>query len=760
MPSMDDVSDSESFNDIEMLEIPEDFSETDSISDVTSDDTHSSGKTNTVRPVQPVPSYIKLQDWLNSNEKFAFKFDAQSYKQSLKQKVDPEYLDFSNSLYKVFIQFSDNDLLGPAVDMQEPIGVISDSFNPSIKETERLRARALSDSLSSVIEIVSAYVKTIDNVKDDEIVYEYQQLLSVLDCLRANYFYDDANSRPELLAEWINKIDPKPETELVESVMSHTPKPYLHPQFWNTYLAQLLTRGLLSQAVHAIEKSHFEELSNGDDDTNELYSIIKDFSSILANYSNMSLKHQFDDWKLVCCELRDGLSNRKIQISNPEHVRIVSQIYDLLCIITGFPKTIAEYCDTWYEMYTALSLYQVRYEDSLYKEYYQLASSERPCNVLGESNAVWEQICWNIMEENFLKALTIIDAIDSPVAAYISRLLEIKGLLKTYYSSRTASVSNSLEERTISQYLLTKYSYQCLLNHDLVPIGIGILLNKNVFISSQSRSDNRKCIAEFLPHFVCNTNDDLEWALTICAQLNLKSTAQTLYLNQGRKSLSEGYLFEAMNMFVNCYNPEDTKNSNNEGMKELHRIAWDIIFQDALINSRPISDELINNIVTRNVGEDFEVHPVIRQCISPYAVLVEFFNSLKGQNFQSGMEKISKLIHLLRFNFLPARFSPLLLCQILPFLMNSGQYQFQLPDLIIIVELIDSYETHSIEDKEEGNVLYKCAIENIEEDVQEYDWRLVLKKTYKQIPKEFEEIIRILRNEVVAKIGKVYVDEP
>ena len=62
----------------------------------------------------------------------------------------------------------------------------------------------------------------------------------------------------------------------------------------------------------------------------------------------------------------------------------------------------------------------------------------------------------------------------------------------------------------------------------------------------------QKSYRDILPNYICNTNDDLEWALTICANLNLVSTARQLYYQAGLKSLEEGYMYEALNNFVNC----------------------------------------------------------------------------------------------------------------------------------------------------------------------------------------------------------------
>ena len=78
----------------------------------------------------------------------------------------------------------------------------------------------------------------------------------------------------------------------------------------------------------------------------------------------------------------------------------------------------------------------------------------------------------------------------------------------------------------------------------------------------------QKSYRHILPNYICNTNDDLEWALTICANLNLVSTARQLYYQAGLKSLEEGYMYEALNNFVNCFDPTLLSGENHSEGEE------------------------------------------------------------------------------------------------------------------------------------------------------------------------------------------------
>ncbi|CAH2352183.1 nucleoporin Nup85p [[Candida] railenensis] len=780
------VSSEDELREIEMLEIPEDLSDTDSLSDeyqvvnaVTPSTSSNTDDNITTASSSPRSSsdettisfieqdHIELQEWLNSDAKFQFQFDERRYKHSVKHGGGVS-VEFVNALFKIYENFSKAIAIDEESDddnnsmFDEMIGVISGDYKSFKQERKHEKQIELTNAINKIIEVIIQRIdeeeRKIEN--NESVIYEYHKLLAVLECLKANYFYESVVNRPELISNWINRIDPKPSMELVESIMINTPEPYLHPQFWNTYLSQLITRGLPSQAVNAIERSKFTHLQT----TNPiLFSVIEDFKTFLANYTSMSLKHQFNEWKLSCCEFRDSISKVKSQMSKDDnrHVIILHQIYDLLGILTGLPKTIANACEHWYEVYSAFALYKVRYDDTLYKGYFESSVSERPPAPESSENELdWDQICYNALNESFLKVLQSIDKVDSATSTYVSRIFELKGFLKDYRKSNHNN--NDKDRRTVSEYLVSKYAYSCLNNHDLVPIGIGLLLDPTVFVSSQSKSDNRKTIAEFLPHFECKTNDDLEWSLTICAKLNLKSTSQALYLKFGEKSLKDGYLYEAMNMFVNCQTSSSgalgssnpAVSYSNLGMEKVHHIVWELIFQDALVNNRPIKDELINNIVKKDVDTKFDIHPILKQCLSPYAVLFEFYKYLSTDPETA----LTKLRHLITFNFLPKKYYPLLLCQYFPFLVDPS-YQFQLPQLIGIIEYIENYDAKADNEYEDGNTLYQYSISHIEKDASDRDWRLYLKENGKEIPKDVKSVIKSLRNEVVARIGRVYIED-
>ncbi|KAL6452825.1 NUP85 Nucleoporin NUP85 [Candida maltosa Xu316] len=762
------------FDDIEMLEIPDDeesnndfsiSSETEGISDSQDSSKSEQHQTSPLSLFKSDRKRIELSEWLDSDETLNFELDSKVYKKSIDitNSFDQKYIQYINSLYKIIEKVTSNDTINllDVDDNKSPIGLITDGSNNNNKR--RNGFERIDDAFQQVVGDLQDLISSAP--EESHSSNEFQSLqhsLYILECLEANVFYHDLKRKPELIIKWVNTFDPKPDSELLNEVMINTPKPYLHPQFWNTCLSQLIIRGLLPQVHDVIEHSQYQEL---EEKCPDLYSFITDFDTLLSNYTSFALKGQFTQWKLLACEFRDSLSAANYKsVTDPVYKIIITQIYDLACIITGLPKTISSYCDTWYEVYLALSLYQIRDNEEVYEDFYKTAISEKPPPVLlqqeiDDFDELSESSFINILEGNYVKVLEALHELDPPTTAYISELMELKQVLNSYYLDSTIDTATSfkdlLNRRTISEYFLTRHAYDCLNIHDLVPVGVGILLNSVISSSNNAGFNNRKVIANFLPNYHYKTNDDLEWALTICADLNLLSTARQLYYQAGLKSLDDGYIYEALNNFVNCYDPTFlTGENHSEGMQKVHYIIWDLIFADSLTNNRPVKDELINNIIDKKVEPNFKIHPVIQQCLSPYAVLKKFYASLANEETKF-TDKISKLIHLLQFNFLPKRFVPLLLVQFLPFLMNSNVH-FQLSDLIVIIDIIDNYETSRGEDDlKEGSELYLYSINNIEPDATKHDWRIVLGKD--NLPKSVNLMIRTLRDEITAKVGKVFI---
>lgn len=736
------------FERIEMLQIPSDTDLMDQ--DVNNQEFTTSGdKFEYELLIFPLLGlYTLLPDWLSSTGSLKFEFDAARYHYSQELYDTPlqAYFEYVNTLYK-------------ALEVLSKEGVTR--INIEANKSTFLFSKYSFLVYLAFDTIIEAHQHRLAKLPTEPKSYEKLLVVSsVLDCLQANYFCLDERIKPEKLATWINKFEPKPYQDITQTVMVDSSKPYMHPSFWNVYLSQMILRGLTVEAADAISCSKYQEIEN---DYPEIYYSIVGLKALLEDYSVFALKGKFDEWKLAACMFREALpSVSALEGATPELCLMMTQIRELAYIISGFEKTIANYCLVWYEMYVALSLYQVRDDQGLYPDYFRLAIDAKPpsSDVLLESQDVYfagEACFLDIMKLKFIMVLNYLYAIEPATAAFVAKLLEILGYLKEYSDGMVdvMNISHMHNRRSVSEYFLTVFAHECLNTHPLVPVGIGLLLNDDITVSVESRKSAITVLTRFMPLYECQTNDDLEWLLTICAKHKLHSTASELYYCRGQKSFEQGLLYESLNMFANCSDLEST--GDNKGMMEIHRIIWNSLFSDSILNNRPAKDDLINDIVSQRVDAEFCINPSIRQCLAPYAVLYEFFTLVTTNGECS--KKLSRLNHLIRFQHLPKKFTPLLICQFIPFLFETDK-KLLTPDLIIMIELIDLFESSVIaKEATEGDQLYQYCIANQEENMSENDWRHVLHRHDIKIPFTVPEMIRVIRAKITARIGQVYVQD-
>lgn len=688
--------------------------------------------------------------WLSGEVDLDFQFEAREYKQ-LAQHTDEfaaAQATYITQLFKIVEELQDKNITQQADDLDddEPLGVVSRARDMGSNKRKVYKEQLVNIAFAQMHESLQRFVNDVSLQIADEQALQYEELLSLMDCLAGTCFVLDGSRKPEKILEWINKYDPKPDNDFIDAVMYETPLPYKHLQFWTSYMGTLLSRGMFDKAEAALKASKYEELAESCPD---LHTIIEGFVVLVGNYNAQVAEGEFPEWKKVVCEFRDTYHLMKGDILDLGHVAIAAQIHDLLCLLSGLVKTTASFVSTWYDMYGSLALFQVRDDDSVYADYYKLAIAEKGSNVASGL----EQAFRHVVSGKFLQAILAIDSYDPSTAAYVSKLFELKGFFSEYYFDLAdGKVDAAFSRRYVSDYLLTRHAFECFEVHDLVPVGMGLLMKPVISASKETEDRASATISQFLPHYQCFTNDDLEWALTICAKLDLPAVVNQLYLKQGERSLKEGHLYEAMNMLVNCYDETNLSSESAAAMAKIHHIVWDLLFQDSLLNGLPVPDELLINIVTNQVDPDFHIHPVIRQCISPYAVLTEFF--IQASEPKKFAKRLLNLFHLLRFTYMPKKFMPLLLAQFIPFLYKD---EFEMPQLIIMIDLIDALELQAPH-PEETEELYSYAVENTPQEVL-HDWRVELKTHGEEIPDTLKKLLRVLREKITAKIGDVYVKE-
>lgn len=627
------------------------------------------------------------------------------------------YVEFVSNLYSIY------EALGDEKNYSVPtIGLVK-------RDAQREHNEVLNKAFGMVVKEVESYIesKRLNN-EDESSIFELEECLNIINCLKALYF-STPEELPKLICEWVNKADPQPDLELTESIMSFE-KPYKHPFFWK-FIKKLTLRGLYLNAANALRESKFEELQSID---LNLYNLISDSINLLESYPENSSIDIFKQWRLIAIKASSNAS-----IRNDNDLELSNNIRSFLNILSGNKEEILNSSESWYESILALIYYDIPSSEFL-QDYFELSISKNLPNDL----IIWESACLNIFENKFLVMLRSIGSFNVTIAAYVSVLCEAKGLLKSYSLKDEVNIDEDLfSNDKFSSRLLYSHALDCLSISKLIPVGIGILATSKHPLS-------RSVIAEYLPRYEFKTNDDIEWALTICAKLKLPQISNAIYRIAGQKSLSNGFLLESLTFF---------SKAGEIGIIKYH--CWNI-FENSLMLGKSINDLVINSIVDDSIliSKDIEISisPIIRQFLSPYAILYKFWKYQEDGDLKNSFKN---LILLLKFKYLPKKLFGILIFLTLPFLIfNSNLRILNTNELILIINILDEFESQEKTVKNEkllieSNDFYKYYIEKSEKS------ELLKLFQLKEIkyPKDLDELFLIVRKRINYEISKTFLFE-
>ncbi|OWB80610.1 hypothetical protein B5S32_g4898 [[Candida] boidinii] len=574
---------------------------------------------------------------------------------------------------------------------------------------------------------------------DDETIFKYEEILYVLNLFSSIKFAHPIE-RIASLSSWVNRADIQPTNQLVDEILNQDKSipVFKKYKFWSLLIKKLILRGLFNEAISAIETSGFKDYLDSENST--FYLIINDLISILKNYDFIRFSENlelFIEWKRMCVLLRDNfwkIENNSSTDNDNGVLEILNQIYEILNILSGSSNYILDNSSSWYESLLSHYLYSMPSID-LIREYLLVSRNRFP----PDQTSIWENTCIDILEGNYLTVLTSLEYLDKPIATFLGVLLEAKGLLKPYdeldrnINDSDYDLTDDIEiddelnvvkkknkqqvsigkkkSNSVVDSMLKDLSFSCFGNQKLFPIGIGILISIN-------NSNTREIIVEILPHYQCNTNDDFEWCLSVCAKLRLPKTASIIYKTQGQFFKDKGYNLPSLKCF-----------SESGDLQLVTRSIWSL-FEASLIQDGPIQDEDLIEYIENgedivNAFEDDEdqedqdedqeygererqiklnrelvkSNGILRQSMSPYVSLYKYYKNLEKENYY---ESINQLINLLKFKYLPKYYMCLILIKILPFINQD--------DNLIYLNLND-YSSDKI--VKELNEISKKSIRNL-----------------------------------------------
>lgn len=571
-----------------------------------------------------------------------------------------EYVKFLNDVYKEMEPLLTDKNYESYLNMDDDndIGVVS-----VIKQRVSERSFELSKTMSALLSHLQILInkKLQKDIKfEDQWVVNYENIISVLYLMNALYFGEDGETIV-LFQQWVERIDIQPDTKVLQKLLEDPEIPCLNPTFWSVYLKKLVLKGSFAVIAEDFKVSQYEELKETD---YNLYSIMDDFYHLVSSYDPISFSKDITDflqWKKRAVALRE--TTRNTETSN---FAVLSEILELLNIISGSLNAIEENSTKWFEYFMGRFLYQMpskKLVQGYISETLALDSFEKPL----EGIESWDSICVDLFNYKFLTVISSLESLDKTIGTYVGVLLEAAGLLKKYYNDSVAldviekvETENNIKSninRMVEDLALTYLN-----NQELFPTGVGILIKSG---SGKARG----ILAELLPTYDIKDSDDFEWVLEICSELKLKNTMSTIQQIQGEKMYEKHLIGNALVCFA-----------ESQSMDKVVSITWRI-FEETLIN-RGLDEKLAVQLFD---STEVNSNVILRQSLSPVYILDQI---LKNNNGYDNLW-FERLISLFTFKYLHGYYKPGLLMIILDTL-NTSVYNYE--KLLKLIEAINNYE--------------------------------------------------------------------
>ncbi|GME79677.1 unnamed protein product [Ambrosiozyma monospora] len=335
-----------------------------------------------------------------------------------------EYIEFLNSIYEAFEPllskqayryFHQDDQ-----DEEMQIGLLS-AIKEEREEKKQLLLSLMDYFVNKLEQLISSKLENLDDNQafDDTILFNYEESLNILLLLQA-LNYSTEEERLARFIRWVNRVNIQPDESLLAEAMGTSEHPYENFLFWSTYMKKLILRGFFDQATSSLDQSNYNLLKDGDP---ILFHLIDDFKLLLQNYNISGFSKNNRDfllWKQTMVKLRDA-----VVISECKNKAIATELYELICIASGYSSKIHEHSSSWYECFLAEYLYGLP-SPELIDEYIKRALAHYN-NPIPETT--WESACLDLFQGKYLTMITTLEYLDPSISAFIAILIEASGLL-------------------------------------------------------------------------------------------------------------------------------------------------------------------------------------------------------------------------------------------------------------------------------------------------------------------------------------------
>lgn len=538
--------------------------------------------------------------------------------------------------------------------------------------------------------------------------------LSICMCFDTVLFTPSYKDITKPFMEWVNSVDPGWPVEDTREVIQTNP-PTDHPSFWN-YIHYLTIRGLSEAAASALKAASGPHLSS---DVQECF----DYAiQLFRSYPESDgTKYSFRQWRESCLDA-------KLKASEIAAVEWRLEVGKMFEIMSGDVDTVLNSAVSWYEAVGAMLKYRDPKRSRIF-EYYQQAIASLP----PDHTITWESGCAAVLGENYLQAIQKVESLDLSVAAILTQFCKYKGLLDRYveFGNNHTKISQQPQQKQgIAEWLLMQHAQECLTIKELIGIGIEILRG----IGTQQAI---QIIGEVLPRLVGSSVDEIEWAVGIAAELGLEETERSINRATAQMFLANQAHLDAFVAFERA--------GDITGLS-VH--CWKL-FEESLTTQEMPTDEITALAISEN--HDLELSPLIRECISPCAVLAGLIRNIQGV-YPSNAAKY--VVALLQFPYLPGKYIGILIAMTIPLLSREKPRIFKAADLISIMTAVDSWENGSKEELAAGMGLLEHSLAIAPSTtISAYDWRAQF-----QVGLSGEKIIQVARTRLAKEMSRAYLE--
>lgn len=647
-----------------------------------------------------------------------------------KMNTSKEYLSYLESLFKSFEPLlKDQKYKTSKLNNQQEelsIGVLNIiEHNRAAFELELFER--MNFLLSDINELIDKKLHLAEDATDYDWLIPFEVMVNVLNLLNFLYF-SSREEKTSLLILWCNRADIEPSESLGKEMLSNDDY-CLRPDFWRVYIKKLAMRGQFSKACDAIVDGMQKIDSDWKPIMGDVVHLLSDYDVVNFSQDNTA----FLDWKQKTCALRDYLAETSF---NSDATQAMHQIREVVEILSGSSHAILHNSTTWYECLLAMFLFQMP-DVAEIPSYYSLALSEFAHD--REHVRDWEIICMDLLEGKFLQMINALVILDKPTSTYVAVLCDTINLFQEYDAVLTLS-NDASENMTIPDFLLKDLALNLLTAQETCAMGIGLWVLLKY-------PETRQVLTETLPRFEIRTNDDLEWCLSVCSMMRLPATSSQVLINRARRCEEEGLQLESLTYY-----------SKAGALKQVRNKCW-LIFENALIEGKEFSEDIINKIIRGELLGDDEIvlDQAVRQCLAPYAVLIQYYD-LKG--CQKDTLALQHLMRLMDFPHLPAKYFSLLIAQFLPFVL-SHENHFTSQEICAVIQMINRFERECQEGSEnlkEAHDLYLFAkSEKYLQTVSDTDWRRSVMAMGRELPDSCENLNLVLRKELNNRVAKNFL---